>query len=680
MLSFGHWLGYIDPGTGFVVYGIFDWLLGVVIGFLLAFWAYLKGFWLRFKKQRSWQIAAAIALLLVIGVIGFYMGNRHTVAANRPRVIVLGFDGLSPKLFERWAAKGYLPNLDKLAKNGGYSHLATTLPPHSPIAWASFATGMNPDKHGIRDFIQRDPQSYELSLSSSKISKRGKPEEVLNSPRWWQIASEESVNSDILFCPVSFPPAAFTGRLLAGMGVPDVLGTEGTFTYFTSEDDQKAAGLESGQVVRLGRSSTVVLELPGPRVGNWRGQVKRAAVPMRLDRLPNGARLTWEQGSVVLSPQQYSDWQPVTFALGWGRKMSAIVRFVLLESEPNWCLYASAVQYDPRNPYLPLSYPKDFAGTVAKECGLYATLGMPGETWPVNTGILSDEQLLSQTELVFQERLRIFRRVFGERRPGALMAYFDTTDTVSHMFWRQLQTTIKAGGDETTSPICQYYRRCDELVGEVLSDLAGQDVLLVLSDHGFTSFERSVNLNSFLREKGWLTRAGADSTLLRSVDWANTKCYAAGFGAIYLNLVGREGQGVVHPEQAEVIKQQLKEQLESWRDSNGQRVVNQAYLMPISSSGPDIVVGYNHGYRASWQTAMGACPEQLIEDNTLAWSGDHLVDPQLVPGVLFSNRPLPKSAVMTDVAPTILQALVCADELIEKAGFAGRSLWSKSGP
>jgi predicted AlkP superfamily phosphohydrolase/phosphomutase len=192
--------------------------------------------------------------------------------------------------------------------------------------------------------------------------------------------------------------------------------------------------------------------------------------------------------------------------------------------------------------------------------------------------------------------------------------------------------------------------------------------LFVLSDHGFCNFRRGINLNSWLHQNGFLaldegrTESGE---YFAGIDWSRTRAYTFGLSGLYLNLQGREAQGIVPPSEAAHLKSELLERLASLPDdSDGQVAIqavydsNRIYHGPYLDAAPDLIVGYSPGYRASWSAAVGKVTAAVFEDNHKCWSGDHCVDPSAVPGVLFSNQP--GNAVnpgIEDMAPTILRLL-----------------------
>jgi predicted AlkP superfamily phosphohydrolase/phosphomutase len=243
------------------------------------------------------------------------------------------------------------------------------------------------------------------------------------------------------------------------------------------------------------------------------------------------------------------------------------------------------------------------------------------------------------------------------------------------MFWRFREPDHPAnrGRDATLDfrrAVDEQYRRGDAIVGKAMACVDDQTLLIVLSDHGFNSFQRCVNLNTWLHGQGLLTlkrraRPGSDAgDMLRSVDWSRTKAYSTGLSGIYLNLRGRERDGIVMPDEAEDLKGKLAAALKGLSDPAGGRVAinsvltrERVYRGPYVGEAPDLLVNFNPPYRTSWSTALGGVPAEEFEDNTRRWSGDHIFDPALVPGVLWMNRQFQDGARLVDLAPTILEAL-----------------------
>jgi predicted AlkP superfamily phosphohydrolase/phosphomutase len=264
----------------------------------------------------------------------------------------------------------------------------------------------------------------------------------------------------------------------------------------------------------------------------------------------------------------------------------------------------------------------------------------------------------------------MFFAALDRLRQGSLVCVFDATDRIQHMFWRYLEKDHPAargvGDAEHRHAIRDLYKRNDALVGRVMAQLRDGDVLMVLSDHGFSSFRRGVNLNSWLRQEGYLVlKEGSDGSeeWLRGVDWTRTRAYCLGLTGMFLNIKGREQHGIVAPAEVAAFKREIIGKLSGLVDSETGQVgirevfdTSALYSGPYLENAPDFLIGYNAGYRTSWDCATGVVAAPVFEDNVKAWSGDHCIDPRLVPGVLFCNRTIDeKDPALIDIAPTALR-------------------------
>jgi predicted AlkP superfamily phosphohydrolase/phosphomutase len=636
---------YIGPGAGFAFLGGF---LSIVGGFFVTLSSFLL-----------WPIRTVRALIL----------RRHGFRrAKVQRVIFLGLDGLDPRLTERFMAEGKLPNLERLKQQGSFQRLRTTFPSLSPVAWSTFATGVSPAKHNIFDFLNRSLHSYVPELSSSIVRP---PQRVLKVGRFripvsrpilelrrksqpfWKILGERAIGSTIIRVPITFPPEKFEGRVLAAMCTPDLRGTQGSFTQFSTRVGK--AEYECGMRCPLQRhGDRLEGSLEGP---------ENASVPFTLHC--NGSyRLKIAGDSYPLTPGEYSPWIKIRFPSAAGIRISGIARFLLTETEPELSMYVTPVQIDPESPALPISHPAYYAAYLAKMLGSFATVGMAEDTWALNEGVIDERAFLDQAWSLLAEREAMFENALSHTRRGVAACVFDTSDRVQHMFYRHFEGR---GDPQWEGAIADLYQRMDALVGRAMSHVDPKTLLFVLSDHGFCSFRRAVNLNSWLRQNGYLVLKGGAAESARyfgGVDWSRTRAYALGLSGLYLNLQGREAQGVVRKgAEAEALLRELIEKLSGLRDEeHGDVAIRKVYATsrlyrgPYLEAAPDLIVGYNEGYRTSWESAVGQVTGRVIEDNPKAWSGDHCVDPLLVPGVLFCNRRVESADPgIEDLAPTVLQ-------------------------
>ncbi len=669
------WFGYIDPGTGYAWAGmgaVFYSLWGAAAALLAGWGRRLLGR----KPGGAGRWVLGVVAVAAVGMAVWAVCNMKT--APVPNVVLLGFDGLSPEIVEPMMQRGELPHFARLAREGAYRKLSTSNPSQSPVAWACAATGVNPGRHGVFDFIVRNPATGRLSLAFG-MGEGMKPRRALQAKALWQYAGDMGITSVVLQYPDTFPPPRIRGRMLAGMGVPDVLGTQGTFTVFYS-GQRPGTDLTAGRAVEVKFAPVMRLELAGPRVDDWVGGAETLKAALTLTPDPGGraAGLECQGRSFTLEAGRWSPWIPVRFDRPL-RHIYAQFQCRLLRLGPDFALFVGPLNFDPEHPSAPLSYPSGYGRELMHKVGRFATQGMPFHTWAVNAGVLDETALREQADEIFSHTCAMLDAELDRRHGGLLVCYFEVSDIMQHMFWRG------QGGD---SPVIrEWYRRLDELAGRVLERLAPEDTLLVVSDHGFASFRKSLNLNSWLRDHGYLALkngATAGGELLSGVDWSRTRAYAAGFTGIYLNQAGREAHGCVAPgEESRKLADEIAAGLLAWRDGpQGETVVTSVYRGgeifqgPYAGQAPDLVVGSRRGYRVSWQTALGACPEGLIEDNRKPWDGDHLFDPPSVPGVLLCSRAVRgEHPSLLDVTPSVLSLLGMSGKKIGACGFDGRNLF-----
>lgn len=586
------------------------------------------------------------------------------------KVILLGFDGLSPEILEPMMAQGALPNFQRLKEAGLYKRLNTSNPPQSPVAWASFATGKNPGEHGIYDFIIRNPKTYQLDLSLASIT-GDRVKGTLKAEPFWRKTSAARIPTIILGAPLTFPAEKIYGRMLSGMGTPDILGTEGTFTFYTTQPGAPSQDV-GGKVFHVQKTPQMTLHLIGPRTSLF-GKSEHLRVPFKIRLQEDGVSIEHGGRTTQLKTKEWSEWQSVAFNVTPFKKLHGIFKFYLVGTQPDLKLYISPIQIDPRRPFFAISYPPGYAKEIAQKTGLFHTQGMPVDTWAINEKRLGSKELIQQCEATLEERKALLDLELQRFKKGVLFCYFGTSDTIQHMFWRFIDP--KHPRYEADAPaadremIAEWYKRLDVILGEVMDKITDEDILLVLSDHGFNSFRRAVHVNTWLKNNGYLTLknpAAKEEPLLKNIDWSGTKAYAIGFGAIYINQKGRERSGIVGGnEEAERLKEEIKNKLEAWQDEKyTEPVVKQVYKNEeifhgaFAQDAPDLYIGFNTGYRASWQTALGAVPSVLLEDNIKEWSGDHLFDPSLVPGIFLSNQPLKDEPTsLQDIAGLILGLL-----------------------
>jgi predicted AlkP superfamily phosphohydrolase/phosphomutase len=352
-----------------------------------------------------------------------------------------------------------------------------------------------------------------------------------------------------------------------------------------------------------------------------------------------------------------------------------MVRFHLVQVAPVFELYCSPVNFDPDAPMFPLSSPPEYARELAEQIGTFYTTGMVEDHGGLNNGRFSEAAYLDQCQDALREREKMMLFELDRLDEGFFFCLFDTPDRVQHMFWRFGEQRHPANHGELhpemARAIEEHYGVCDEVLGKALEYVDDQTLLIALSDHGMNSFQRGVNVNTWLHDQGILNlkdgiKPGDQAgDFFRHVDWSRTKAYALGLSGVYLNLKGREEQGIVDAADVESLKASIVKGLGGMPDpETGKMAVRsvatreEVYSGDYAAESPDLMINYNEGFRVSWGTALGAVPAGHFEDNEKKWGGDHIIDPTLVPGILFMNRAFKgEHASLLDMAPTILEAL-----------------------
>jgi predicted AlkP superfamily phosphohydrolase/phosphomutase len=574
-----------------------------------------------------------------------------------------------------------LPNVAHLRDMGGFRRLRTTTPPQSPVAWSTFITGQDPLGHGIFDFVHRDPKTmmpyssmgrtqeprfkialgpYVLPLSSARV------ETLRKGDTFWQILADRQIPVTVIHMPTNFPPVK-AGEALAGMGTPDLRGTLGTFTYFTDDPEELARDVPGGRIVKVHpENGRFILPVEGPP-NSLRKDLRFATVDLvvEVDAEHKAARLSMGNLDAILTQGEWSDWLPADFPLlGWLAGAKGMFRVYAKELHPRLAMYVTPVNIDPRSPDLPISAPSSYSRDLARAIGPFYTQGIAEDTSALRQSVLTMEEFGRQSALVLNDERKLLRYSLAHFGDGLLFFYFSSIDQNSHMLWGKHEPELLA-----------VYRAVDDAIGEVISRFPDADII-VMSDHGFNSFDRSVNLNTWLWQQGFLALQGppgGEDEMFANVDWSRTQAYALGLNGLYLNVAGREKEGTLHRgEESAAVMRKLSEELLQFRDPSDGRQVVEVVSPTHAESGPDMIVGYARTYRGSWQTALGGVPRSVLEDNTDAWIGDHCINPDDVPGVLLSTRELRAgSPELKDVTVTILGLFGA----VPGAGMRGRSVF-----
>jgi predicted AlkP superfamily phosphohydrolase/phosphomutase len=571
-----------------------------------------------------------------------------------------------------------LPNLARMRSRGSFTRLATTTPPQSPTAWSTFITGLDPAEHGIFDFVHRDPATMQpfLSMSETKEARlriplgpwqlplsRAQVVSLRKGKAFWQTLEEHGIPATIVHMPVNYPPVE-SGEGLAGMGMPDLQGTQGTFNYYTDDPGDKPRAVSGGLISRAelvdGRA---VLRLEGPPNSLRRDhRASSAELIVDVDPAQPFARLAVGDSIAIVREGEWSGWLASDFPLlPHLVSVHGMVRVFAKQLHPRFEVYVSPINVDPAAADLPISEPASFSREISGRTGRFYTLGIPEDTSALRQGVFDLPEFLSQSHLVLDDERKLLDDSLEHFREGLLFFYFSSVDQNSHMLWGQHEAEL-----------LNVYRAVDAGIGEALRRKPSAEVM-VMSDHGFASFDRSVDLNSWLFHEGLLAQKGPDE-----IDWARTKAYALGLNGLYLNLAGREHQGIVqNGQESQALIERIRSGLLALRDpANGRAPIETIVVTDVTGPNariaPDLIVGYSPGYRASWQTGVGGISNATFEDNTDAWIADHCINAADVPGVLFTTRKVqPVNPRIKDLPVSLLALFNIAPE----PGMTGHSIY-----
>jgi len=631
---------------------------------------------------------ASLAAGSAVGGLLSGCGRRGVAGVGRRKVMVLAIDGLDPRLLRQFVKRGRMKHFERLMGSGHMKDLGTSLPPQSPVAWSDFISGGDAGVHGIFDFIHRDPGTLLPYFSSSRVSGGGRAlglggwriplsgggvELLRRGPTFWQILEERGVECMVFKMPANFPPSAGDSRTVSGLGTPDLLGTYGTFSFYTDDPAVPEEMVAGGRICRIRfEGGRAVVAIEGPP-NEYRPDREATEAEFEVFRDPSKqlARISLQGQEVLLERGQWSEWLTVRFDLvPHVRGVQGICRMYLKQVYPHFKLYVSPINIDPSEPALPISTPANYAQQIAERFGPFYTQTFPEDFSAGRAGVLDDEEYLAQTQLVFRERMGLLDDQLRQFREGFFFFYFSTLDQSTHMMWRAMDARhpmheAKAA-ERVKGAIAGYYEAMDEALAMVLGRADDNTTVMVVSDHGFAPFYREFNVNTWLMKAGHLNlidpAAQERVVVLQGVDWPVTRAYSFGLNSIYLNRAGRERDGVVTDDQADELAERICRGLEEIVDpATGNRVVARAYPArkvyhgPLAGQGPDVVIGYARGYRTSDASGMGGLPTQVVNDRMDKWSGDHCMDPSVVPGTLLSSKPVDKpDPRLMDMAPTIL--------------------------
>lgn len=618
-------------------------------------------------------------------------------AAGKPltkKMLVLGFDGMDPGIVNRLMGQGQLPNMQRLGDKGVFTMMRSTIPPQSPVAWGSFISGADPGVFGIFDFVHRNPDNYTPMFSMTETLpgglmvnigkyrfplKSGKIVLKREGPAFWDYLEERDIPATIFKVPTNYPPSASSQRTLAGMGTPDIMGGYGVYSLYTSDENesQKDISPNNAYYAYIDEKNIMEGQIEGPK-NDLVKDGENVVVPFKVyvDNKHKTARIDIQGQEILIAEKEYSDWVEIEFSMiSHLASITGMVRFYLMEMGERFRLYISPIHISPRNPAVPISTPSGYSRELADHAGLFHTIGLPADTKALSQGSFSMENYITQSLSVFSESCRLFDyelQRFQSQKQGLLFFYFSSLDQGQHMFWALNDKEHPFYHPEESRKFGyitdELYRKFDRVLGQALKNIDPGIPVLVMSDHGFAPFRRAVNINNWLVQEGYLKLNVQDAgneeiSILGYADWPASKAYALGLNGLYLNMKGREKEGAVGPGDRRRLLEEIKAKLEALTDpKNGNKVISCAYISEDNFSknfidrAPDIILGFDRGYRIDNNSALGTLGKEIVSDNMDWWSGDHCVDPKKVPASFIANFKIQKSVPdIQDVAPTILK-------------------------
>ena len=619
--------------------------------------------------------------------------GSKSLISSRKKMVILGIDGMDPSFLEQFMKEGVMPNFQRLAREGSFKRMRSSIPPQSPVAWSDFAVGASAGVHGIFDFIHRDPKTMSPYLSTAQVLETSKAfsigdwriplsggtvKKLREGKPFWEYLEDAGIPATVFRLPGDFPATSKSARCASGMGTPDLLGSYGTFSFYTSAPVNPGKEITGGEVFPVEiKHDTFVSELRGP-VNSLKKEKPNVMVPFMVWRDPEHevVKIKLQNHELMMTTGEWTDWIQLSFdVVSHVKSVKGICKLYLKQIHPHFEMYVSPINIDPSDQALPVTGPSGYGRELVQKVGWFNTKGLPADTKALSYDVLSEEEYLQQSKQILDESKALMRYELARLQSlssGVLFFYYSNVDQDSHMFWRALDTQhplyTPALGREYADVLRHLYVEMDRVLGDVyrVFDVKNDQFrLIVMSDHGFAPFSRCVNLNTWLLGKGYVSMIKPDSQerggYFTNVNWSKTKAYGLGINALYINREGRERDGIVSARELPQLLVELKDELLNLRDpSNGVKAISEVWIGKEiyhrdDDKTPDIVIGWNRGYRASWETILGGFPRDIFVDNDDKWSGDHCIDPAHVPAVLLSNKKiiLPEPS-LPDITATIL--------------------------
>lgn len=644
------------------------------------------------RRDFLYQSVAAGIGLTFLPCITSCKGSK-TSGSFRKKVVILGVDGMDPVLLRKFVDEGGMPNFQRLMQEGSFTEMQSSIPPQSPVAWSDLAVGANSGVHGIFDFIHRDPKTMTPYSSTSEVSETthsvslgewqvplgsGTARQLREGKPFWEYLGEAGIPTTIFKIPGDFPVYDKKVNVVSGMGTPDILGSYGMFSFYTSNPPDNYKEVTGGTIIPVRIvNNKITAELVGP-VNSLKKERPNIRIPFSVLRDPQNdvAKVIIGDHELIMTTGEWSGWVRLSFdAVPHVKAIKGICKLLVKQIHPHFEMYVSPINIDPSDQALPVTAPPHYGSELVDRIGLFDTKGLPADTKALTYDVLHEDEYIQLSGQILAESRRIMGYELNKLKKqtaGVLFFYFSNLDQDSHMYWRAIDKDhplyTRELGQKYSNVIRDLYRKMDETLGEVMKTFDAADknfTLIVMSDHGFAPFYRCVNLNTWLLKNGYaslkqpIAKAGQPS--FADIDWARTNAYGLGVNALYVNMEGRERDGIVIQREAPQLIEKLRRELLEIKDpKTGDNAISNVWIGKElynrqDDKTPDLIIGYNRGFRASWETILGGFPEEVFADNKDRWSGDHCIDPAFVPAVLLSNKKIRSmKASLPDVTATIL--------------------------